>query len=120
MIELRGMKVRDQSFPDGDIEIKITGLKPGEKLYEELLVDGSAQPSKNKNIFFGKDTSIKFDELQQLLTETEKLINIESKLAKGGRNTIWIEVSVVILEKLTVSITKELISNSIESTDSLK
>ncbi len=76
MIELRGMKVRDQSFPDGDIEIKITGLKPGEKLYEELLVDGSAQPSKNKNIFFGKDTSIKFDELQQLLTETEKLINL--------------------------------------------
>ena len=30
----------------------------------------------NKNIFFGKDTSIKFDELQQLLTETEKLINL--------------------------------------------
>ena len=75
MIELRGMKVRDQKFPDGDIEIKITGLKPGEKLYEELLVDGSAQPSKNKNIFFGKDNSIKFNELQQLLTETQSLIN---------------------------------------------
>ena len=69
------MKVRDQKFPDGDIEIKITGLKPGEKLYEELLVDGSAQPSKNKNIFFGKDNSIKFNELQQLLTETQSLIN---------------------------------------------
>jgi FlaA1/EpsC-like NDP-sugar epimerase len=38
MIELSGMKVRDHHDPDGDIEIEITGLRPGEKLYEELLI----------------------------------------------------------------------------------
>jgi FlaA1/EpsC-like NDP-sugar epimerase len=38
MIELSGLKVRDSERPDGDIEIQFTGLRPGEKLYEELLI----------------------------------------------------------------------------------
>ncbi len=40
MIRLAGQTVRDKSNPDGDIEIVVTGLRPGEKLYEELLIDG--------------------------------------------------------------------------------
>jgi FlaA1/EpsC-like NDP-sugar epimerase len=38
MIELSGFSVRDRGNPDGDIEIRVTGLRPGEKLYEELLI----------------------------------------------------------------------------------
>ncbi len=48
MIRLSGLEVRDDEHPDGDIEIVYTGLRPGEKLYEELLigddVTGTAQP----------------------------------------------------------------------------
>ena len=38
MVQLSGLTVRDERHPDGDIEIQITGLRPGEKLYEELLI----------------------------------------------------------------------------------
>jgi FlaA1/EpsC-like NDP-sugar epimerase len=38
MVELSGLSVRDEAHPDGDVEIQITGLRPGEKLYEELLI----------------------------------------------------------------------------------
>src|SRR5690606_22707192 len=42
MIELSGRTVRDAGRPDGDIEVQITGLRPGEKLYEELLIGDNA------------------------------------------------------------------------------
>ena len=43
MINLYGFSIKNQSNPGGDIEIKVIGLRPGEKLYEELLIDGSSQ-----------------------------------------------------------------------------
>jgi FlaA1/EpsC-like NDP-sugar epimerase len=48
IIELSGLTLRDEAHPDGDIAIEITGLRPGEKLYEELLIGdnplGTAHP----------------------------------------------------------------------------
>ena len=42
MIRLCGLRVKDEDNPEGDIEIKTTGLRPGEKLYEEMLIDNKS------------------------------------------------------------------------------
>lgn len=44
MIELSGLRLRTADQPDGDIEIKVVGLRPGEKLYEELLIGDNPRP----------------------------------------------------------------------------
>ena len=51
MIKLSGKTIRDEANPNGDIEIIEMGLRPGEKLYEELLIDGDAKISNNPNIY---------------------------------------------------------------------
>ena len=43
MVELSGLRVKDENFPSGDIVIKVVGLRPGEKLYEELLIGNNPQ-----------------------------------------------------------------------------
>jgi len=50
MIYLSGLMLRDELHPDGDIEINITGLRPGEKLYEELLIGGDPQATAHPKI----------------------------------------------------------------------
>jgi FlaA1/EpsC-like NDP-sugar epimerase len=47
MIELSGLRVRDDHNPDGDIAIQYTGLRPGEKLYEELLINSDDYPTQH-------------------------------------------------------------------------
>lgn len=50
MIDLAGLSVKDDENPTGDIEIKITGLRPGEKLFEELLIGSEDIPTKHQRI----------------------------------------------------------------------
>ena len=50
MVELSGLSVRDEHVPDGDIEIKCVGLRPGEKLYEELLIGENSMPTAHQRI----------------------------------------------------------------------
>lgn len=50
MIELSGLRVRDEDHPGGDIEIVVTGLRPGEKLYEELLIADNPEPTSHPRI----------------------------------------------------------------------
>ena len=50
MVELSGLSVRDVNNPVGDIEIAITGLRPGEKLYEELLIGNNPLPTGHERI----------------------------------------------------------------------
>jgi FlaA1/EpsC-like NDP-sugar epimerase len=51
MVRLSGLSLRDAQNPNGDIEIVCTGLRPGEKLYEELLIDADSQPTSHPLIY---------------------------------------------------------------------
>lgn len=67
MVELSGLTVREPANPDGDIEIKIVGLRPGEKLYEELLIGGDPTPTEHPQILRARETFLPWDELRQHL-----------------------------------------------------
>jgi FlaA1/EpsC-like NDP-sugar epimerase len=64
MVELSGLTVRDENNPEGDIEITITGLRPGEKLYEELLIGDDPQPTQHARIQRAQDPSIPWNKLE--------------------------------------------------------
>lgn len=55
MIHLSGLQIRNDNCPDGDIEIQITGLRPGEKLYEELLLGSHPKPTEHPRIFVARE-----------------------------------------------------------------
>jgi FlaA1/EpsC-like NDP-sugar epimerase len=71
MIELSGLKVLDSNNPNGDIEIKITGLRPGEKLYEELLIDGIMIKTKNELIMRAEESMIEWPKLKVMIEGLE-------------------------------------------------
>ncbi len=63
MIRLSGLKVKSKNFKNGDIEILTTGLRPGEKLYEELLIEGNPLKTSHPKIFRANEEKIPFEEL---------------------------------------------------------
>jgi len=63
MVQLSGRKVRDAAHPDGDIEIAITGLRPGEKLYEELLIGDNPEPTAHARIMKAHEACLSWDDL---------------------------------------------------------
>ncbi|MGV8938498.1 MAG: polysaccharide biosynthesis protein [Allorhizobium sp.] len=65
MIELSDLTLRDAANPDGDIEIAITGLRPGEKLYEELLIGDNAEPTEHPRIMKGLEDFTPWPELKE-------------------------------------------------------
>lgn len=73
MIRLSGLKVKDDINPDGDIEIKYTGLRPGEKLYEELLIGDNVTKTENPLIMRAKEEMITWDELKISLDKLQNL-----------------------------------------------
>ncbi len=64
MIELSGLTIRDHDNRDGDIEIEITGLRPGEKLYEELLIGDDPKPTSHPRIMKAHEEFIRWVELE--------------------------------------------------------
>lgn len=69
MAQLAGLSLRDNRNPDGDIEIKITGLRPGEKLYEELLIGDDPQATVHDRIMKAHEDFLAWPQLEPLLTE---------------------------------------------------
>ena len=63
MIHLSGLKPIDNENPDGDIRIEFTGLRPGEKLYEELLIGSDVVQSEHSRIMQAKEKKLLFDEV---------------------------------------------------------
>jgi len=79
MIQLSGLVVRDKDNAEGDIEIQYIGLKPGEKLYEELLVDGSFATTDSQLIMHAEEGMINWDKLEPILDQIkEAAIDSES------------------------------------------
>lgn len=76
MIELSGLTTRDEENSDGDIEIAVTGLRPGEKLYEELLIGDNPTPTSHSRIMRAKDDFLVWNELEERLASLELAINI--------------------------------------------
>ena len=72
MIRLSGLEVKDDFHPDGDIEIKYTGLRPGEKLYEELLVGNNTSVTDNRLIMRAEEDMLSWDDLKPLLVSLKK------------------------------------------------
>jgi nucleoside-diphosphate-sugar epimerase len=68
MVQLAGLSVRDAAHPGGDIEIAITGLRPGEKLYEELLIGDNPQSTLHPRIMKAHEDMLPWDVLQEHLS----------------------------------------------------
>jgi FlaA1/EpsC-like NDP-sugar epimerase len=63
MVTLSGLSVRDADRPDGDIPIAISGLRPGEKLYEELLIGDNPEPTSHPRILRAREALLTWQEL---------------------------------------------------------
>ena len=67
MVRLSGLTLKDADHPEGDIEIVHTGLRPGEKLYEELLIGDQVSPTRHPKIFRANETVMSWSEVTALL-----------------------------------------------------
>lgn len=67
MVELSGLTVKDELHPDGDIELRVTGLRPGEKLFEELLIGDSPEPTQHARIMKAHEDFLPWESMEEWL-----------------------------------------------------
>lgn len=86
MIQLSGLTVRDERHPDGDIEVKVIGLRSGEKLYEELLIGNDPKSTAHPRIMKAAEPYLPWSDLEQQL---ERLLErIEAGDVHGARRLL--------------------------------
>lgn len=76
MVELSGLTVKDDQNPDGDIAIEITGLRPGEKLFEELLIGNNPQGTSHPRIMKAHEDFLLWTDLEVKLKGLEMALNV--------------------------------------------
>ncbi len=92
MVEMSGLRQKTQDQPEGDIEITITGLRPGEKLFEELLIGKDPKPTQHARIMKANEEFLAWSQLQERLeslrmamgvNDVPLIRNFLSQLVKG-------------------------------------
>lgn len=86
MIELSGLTVCDDDNPDGDIEIRAVGMRPGEKLYEELLISDNPIPTRHPRIMRAREKALPPDRLSSLLADLR--LRADAGDVAGTRQTL--------------------------------
>ncbi len=76
MIHLSGFTVQNSENPDGDIEITFTGLRPGEKLFEELLIGENVSQTAHQKIMRAEEHVIPWQDLQLILTDLQHAMSV--------------------------------------------
>lgn len=104
MIHLSGLEVRDEMHPEGDIAIEIVGLRPGEKLYEELLIGENVEGTSHPLIMRAYEHEVPWARLQELMSQMDvasrafdydrvlailRLMVEEYQPARHGENELW-------------------------------
>ena len=79
MIRLSGLEVFNQETQEGDIEVIFTGLRDGEKLYEELLIGDNVSKTEHERIFKAEEESMSWKQVQNLLDEFKEAITIRDE-----------------------------------------
>ena len=76
MVELSGLGLKDEANPAGDIEIRVMGLRPGEKLYEELLIGDNPLPTHHARIMKAHEDFLPWTQLQPKLNALNQALDI--------------------------------------------
>jgi len=84
MVELAGMSVQDEQAPAGDIPILVTGLRPGEKLYEELLIGDNPMPTAHPRIMKAREDFLGWEALQVHLQAMDEALRANDVRAMRG------------------------------------
>jgi len=84
MVELSGLTVREEADPSGDIELAVTGLRPGEKLYEELLIGDNPKPTQHPRIMKAHEQFLSWLELSQRLNALQLAMGVNDVPAIRG------------------------------------
>lgn len=92
MIRLCGLTIRDASDPDGDIELRVVGLRPGEKLYEELLIGGDVKSTQHPRIMQARENDLPHEIL------TAGLAKLEQTLSTYDRNQMVEAIAALVAE----------------------
>ncbi|MCW1755032.1 polysaccharide biosynthesis protein, partial [Rhizobium acaciae] len=81
MVELSGLAVRDEDNPEGDIELSVTGLRPGEKLFEELLIGDNPGTTEHPRIMKAREDFLSWPELSRRLNALNAALDRNDMIA---------------------------------------